>query len=225
MWDVMTKFTLAYFFKVQSWKQALPAGTGLSALDALVLVSQALSYVALWVSMTAVENSYKGIKFLCLVCSLQMLIHLVGSVSQHVILILNQDKTSDNGQDPTEACTFGTDEYVASRILSFGAFIAARLTCFQFFGFKRKNPVRTQTRAPHQCQSVPVIFPSRSIDTEHYQDKPGSILNLSPFLPHSISPTAKTRRILLTPSRLLRTPSSNRSSSRRKRRRPAALVA
>lgn len=153
MWDVMTKFTLAYFFKVQSWKQALPAGTGLSALDVLVLVSQALSYVALWVAMTAVENSYKGIKFLCLVCSLQMLIHLVGSVSQHVILILNQDKTSDNGQDPTEACTFGTDEYVASRILSFGAFIAARLTCFQFFGFKRKNPVRTQdTRAT----SVPI---------------------------------------------------------------------
>ena len=87
------------------------------------------------------KDGNKGIKFICLISSLQMLIQLLSAISQHVILILNQNDVSNlmAGQDPTLDCTFGTNEYVTSRILSFGAFIAARLACFQFFGFKRKG--------------------------------------------------------------------------------------
>lgn len=104
MWDVMSKFVLAFFFKVQSWKQMVPAGEGMSFLDVLVLVIQFLSYAVLWISMTAIENSYKSIKFICLVSSLQMLIFLVSSVSHHVIYVLNQADVSDVASDSAKLC-------------------------------------------------------------------------------------------------------------------------
>lgn len=164
MWDVMSKFTLAYFFKVQAWKQAHQ--DGLSGLEVVLLIVQALSYLALWISMTAVENSYKGIKFICLVSSLQMLIHLLSSIAQHVILVLNQNDVSNvlAGQDPTMDCTFGTGEYITSRILSFGAFIAVRLTCFQFFGFKRKSPYLAYCKDIKETVDALSFTPQNEID-------------------------------------------------------------
>jgi hypothetical protein len=108
MWDVMSKFVLAYFFKVQAWKATIPEGEGMHFLDVLVLISQFVSYLVLWLSMTAVENSYKSVKFVCLICSMQMLIHLLSSVAHHVIYILNQTDVSDVtvGQDPEELCKY-----------------------------------------------------------------------------------------------------------------------
>ena len=37
MWDIMSKFTLGFFFKVQSWKAS--THDGLSGLDIVVLVA------------------------------------------------------------------------------------------------------------------------------------------------------------------------------------------
>ena len=128
------------------------------------LCAEAISYVVLWLCMVAVENSYAKIRFVSLVASFLMFLKLFDGIIVHMIYQFNQDKAVDAATaaalDATEAATdectetFGTNEFISSRILSLGAFVTVRLTCFNFFSFKHKYPCESHPPAPCAATST-----------------------------------------------------------------------
>ena len=59
MWDVMTKFTLALFFKIHANISLHDNNNeGVPLLTVIMFIVQATWYLLLWLSMSAVENSY-----------------------------------------------------------------------------------------------------------------------------------------------------------------------
>lgn len=76
-------------------------------------------------------------------------------------------------------CTFGTGECVTSQILYFGAFIAVRLTCFQFFGFKRTSPFLAYCEGMKETAEALSSTPQNEIDQGKQQARADEINGLS----------------------------------------------
>ena len=108
----------------------------------IMLALQAVSYVMLWLIIVAIENSYSRIKFLALMATLHQVIHLVVNIINHVILVMNEEDAHSVANATAAGDTVAPQSaaFISSRVLSLGVFVALRLTCFQFFGFKRKYP-------------------------------------------------------------------------------------